>query len=63
MMETLEDRTLFSYPGFWQVSAPSSPIIKWVGPTLNAQGNDVAIDPIQLSPERLTVSSTTSPNP
>jgi len=56
MMETLEERTLFSYPGFWQVTAPSTSITKLTGPTLNAQGNDVSMDTIQLTAERLTLS-------
>ena len=63
MMETPEERSLFSYPGFWQVTAPSSPITKYTGPSLNAQGTDVSMDTIQLSPERLTVSSNPDPNP
>jgi hypothetical protein len=63
MMETLEDRTLFSYPGFWQVTAPSSPITKITGPSLNAQGNDVSMDTIQLNGQRLTLSSNPDPNP
>jgi hypothetical protein len=63
MFEILETRTLFSYPGFWQVTAPSTPITKYVGPSLNAQSNDVSIDAIQLSPETLTISSSSDPNP
>ncbi len=63
MMETLEDRMLFSYLGSWQVTAPSTPITKYVGPSLNAESNDVNIDTIQLIPERLTVSANSDPNP
>jgi len=61
MMETLEDRMLFSYPGFWQATAPSTSITKIVGPTLNGQGNDVSMEPIELNGERLTLSP--SPDP
>jgi len=63
MMETLENRMLFSYPGFWQVSAPSTSITKYVAPSLNAQSNDVSIDTVQLSPETLTVSANSDLNP
>jgi hypothetical protein len=63
MMESLEERSLFSYPGFWQVTAPSSPITKFTGPSLNAQCNDVSMDTIQLSAQRLTLSPNPDPNP
>ena len=63
MMEMLEERSLFSYPGFWQVTAPSSPITKFTGPSLNAEGNDVSMDTIQLTAESLTLGSNPDPNP
>jgi len=63
MMETLETRMLFSCPGLWQVAAPSSPITKITGPSLNAQGNDVSMDTIQLNGQRLTLGPDPNANP
>ena len=62
MMESLEERTLFSTFGFWQMTTSSS-ITKYTGPTFNAQGTDVPMEPIQLNSERLTISSNPDPNP
>ena len=60
MMEILEERTLFSTFTFWQLTTQTT-ITKYTGPTLNAQGNDVPMEPIQLNGQRLTLSP--DPNP
>jgi hypothetical protein len=60
MIETLEERTVFSTFTFWQFT-PQTTITKYTGPALNAQGNDVPIEPIQLNGQRLTLSP--DPNP
>jgi len=60
MMEVLESRTLFSYAIFTPHIVTSSPITKYEGPALNAQGNDVPIDPIEINQESVTIVSTTS---
>ena len=62
MMETLEERTLFSSFNFWQLTS-STAITKYTGPTLNAQGTDVPMEPVQLTAERLTLSLHPDPNP
>jgi len=62
MMETLEERTLFSTFSFWQVTSSTS-ITKYTGPTFNAQGTDVPIESIQLTPDRLTISPNPDPTP
>jgi hypothetical protein len=61
MIESLENRTLFSSFSYWQPTTQTAMIPKYTGPTLNAQGNDVPIQSIQLTPERLTLSP--DPNP
>jgi len=60
MMETLEERTLFSTFGFWQLTTQTT-ITKYTGPTLNAQGTDVPMETIGLNGERLSLSP--DPNP
>jgi hypothetical protein len=60
MMETLEERTLFSTFSFWKVT-PSTSITKYTSPTFNAQSTDVPMEPIQLNAERLTISPDPDP--
>ena len=60
MMETLEERTLFSTFSFWQLTTQTT-ISKYTGPTLNGQSNDVPMESMSLTAERLSLSP--DPNP